>query len=252
MSCLPQPRSQRSVRSDSDAPLSTLCADLIGPITPSSFGKNYILNVVDTASPTAIFSIPIASKCDATAELIALIQKLALSFPTNVINVLRTDNGTEFSNHQLKSFCRDWLIDHQFAIPSVHVGKIERFNRTLVTAARCCLLSAKISKKFWSYAVKFCSYVMNRSASDNVLSAFENLTGNSPIHDGTLDPRLYFGVPVLYRIEVTRSAKFNARTAQGFFLGYDSPRQKGIHVLTLKGSVITTRDFSIGLGLLII
>ncbi|GJY11464.1 retrovirus-related pol polyprotein from transposon TNT 1-94 [Tanacetum coccineum] len=53
--------------------------------------------------------------------------------PVNVDEYSRTDNGTEFRNHALKSFCDEKGISQNFSSP------YERKNRTLIEAARTML-----------------------------------------------------------------------------------------------------------------
>ena len=63
---------------------------------------------------------------------------------------LRSDNGTEFRNAILSSFCKDNGISQQFSAARTpqQNGVVERKNRTLIEAARTMLLDAKMPTCF--------------------------------------------------------------------------------------------------------
>ena len=76
---------------------------------------------------------------------------------------LRSDNGTEFRNAILSSFCKDNGISQQFSAARTpqQNGVVERKNRTLIEAARTMLLDAKMPTCFWGEAVSTACYVQN-------------------------------------------------------------------------------------------
>ncbi|GKF21319.1 retrovirus-related pol polyprotein from transposon TNT 1-94 [Tanacetum coccineum] len=57
------------------------------------------------------------------------------------VKQIRTDNGTEFRNHELESFCDEKGISQNFSSPYTpeQNGVAERKNRTLIEAARTML-----------------------------------------------------------------------------------------------------------------
>nr|GEV23053.1 retrovirus-related Pol polyprotein from transposon TNT 1-94 [Tanacetum cinerariifolium] len=70
------------------------------------------------------------------------------------VKQIRTDNGTEFRNHELEIFCEKKGISQNFSFPytSKQNGVAERKNRTLIEAARTMLNGSTLSKHFWTEA----------------------------------------------------------------------------------------------------
>ncbi|GJZ46551.1 retrovirus-related pol polyprotein from transposon TNT 1-94 [Tanacetum coccineum] len=96
------------------------------------------------------------------------------------IKKIKTDNGTEFRNHELKSFCNERGISQNFSSPyrPEQNGVAERKNRTLIEAAR----------------------IMER------------------IHD--INYFHMFGCPVFICNHKDHLGKFDAKADDGYFLGY--------------------------------
>ena len=81
------------------------------------------------------------------------------------VKILRTDNGREYVNANLKSTLDDLGIKHQTSIayqPQQN-GRAERVNRVLLEKARCMLAESKLAYKFWAEAVSTACYLANRS-----------------------------------------------------------------------------------------
>ena len=79
------------------------------------------------------------------------------------IKRLRTDNGQEYLS--LEHFFKDCGIHQEKSIarnPQQN-GRAEWVNRTLLDKARCLLLDANLSKKFWVEAVSTAAHLSNRS-----------------------------------------------------------------------------------------
>ncbi|GKA70197.1 reverse transcriptase domain-containing protein [Tanacetum coccineum] len=67
---------------------------------------------------------------------------------------IETNNGTEFRNSKLESFCDEKAISQNFSSPYTpeQNGVAERKNRTLIKAARTTLNGLVLSKHFWTEA----------------------------------------------------------------------------------------------------
>ncbi|GKD08290.1 retrovirus-related pol polyprotein from transposon TNT 1-94, partial [Tanacetum coccineum] len=76
------------------------------------------------------------------------------------VKKIRTDNETEFRNHELESFCDEKGVSQNFTSPSTpeQNGVAERKNITLIEAARTMLNGLVISKHFWTEAVRIACY----------------------------------------------------------------------------------------------
>nr|GEY03938.1 hypothetical protein [Tanacetum cinerariifolium] len=73
----------------------------------------------------------------------------------------RSDNGTEFKNHDLNQFCGMKGIKREFSVPRTlqQNGVAERKNKTLVEAARTMLEDLLLPIPFWAEAVNTACYV---------------------------------------------------------------------------------------------
>ena len=87
-----------------ESPLDLLHMDLFGPVsTPSLNGKRYTLVIVDEYSRyTWVFFLKAKSE---TADVIIDFIKKAETLYKLKVRQLRSDNGTEFKNVTLNSFC---------------------------------------------------------------------------------------------------------------------------------------------------
>ena len=64
---------------------------------------------------------------------------------------LRTHSGTEYKNKAFKKFCISKKIAREFTVPETleQNGVAERFNRTVVEAARYLPIGSKLPKNYW-------------------------------------------------------------------------------------------------------
>ena len=64
--------------------------------------------------------------------------------------ILRSDNGTEYTSQAMKDFCVEKSTRQEFTVPETpqQNGVAERMNRTLVDMTRCLLIQSKLSKHY--------------------------------------------------------------------------------------------------------
>jgi hypothetical protein len=100
------------------------------------------------------------------------------------IKKIRSDNGTEFKNLEIKGFLEAEGIKHEFSSPYMpqQNGLVERKNRTLLDMARTMLDEYKTSDRFWAEAVNTTCYAINRLYLHRILkkTSYELLTGKKP------------------------------------------------------------------------
>ncbi|KAJ9544473.1 hypothetical protein OSB04_024180, partial [Centaurea solstitialis] len=145
------------------SPLQLLHMDLFGPTNVMSIGKkSYSLVIVDDYSRfTWVYFLRTK---DETSGLIKPFV-LRMENKTNLrVKVIRSDNGTEFKNTDLNSFCEEKGIERQYNAPRTpqQNGVAERRNRTLIEATRTMLADSKLLITFWAEAVNTSCYVQNR------------------------------------------------------------------------------------------
>nr|GEZ69694.1 putative ribonuclease H-like domain-containing protein [Tanacetum cinerariifolium] len=143
-------------------PLYKLHMDLFGLTFVKSLNKkSYCLVITDDYSRfTWVFFL-------ATKDVTSLILKNFITGLENQLSikvkVTRSDNGTEFKNHDLNQFCGMKGIKREFSVPRTpqQNGIAERKNRTLIEAARTMLADSLLSILFWAEAVNTACYVQN-------------------------------------------------------------------------------------------
>ncbi|KAJ9565361.1 hypothetical protein OSB04_001327 [Centaurea solstitialis] len=115
--------------------------------------KSYCLVIVDDYSRfTWVYFLKTK---DETSGLIKPFV-IRLENKTNLrVKVIRSDNGTEFKNADLNSFCEEKGIERQYSAPRTpqQNGVAERRNRTLIEAARTRLAYSKLPITFWATRV---------------------------------------------------------------------------------------------------
>jgi transposase InsO family protein len=138
--------------------------DLCGPMRVESInGKKYILVIVDDYSRYTWVKF-LRSKDEAPGTIITFLKRIQVLLQAPV-RIVRTDNGTEFTNQELRTYFEDVGITHQTS--SVRTpqqnGVVERRNRTLVEAARTMLIFSCAPLFLWADAVATACFTQNRS-----------------------------------------------------------------------------------------
>ncbi|KAJ9546591.1 hypothetical protein OSB04_019134 [Centaurea solstitialis] len=159
------------------SPLQLLHMDLFGPTNVMSIGKkSFCLVIVDDYSRfTWVYFLRTK---DETSGLIKPFV-IRVENKTNLrVKVIRSDNGTEFKNADLNSFCEEKGIERQYNAPRTpqQNGVAERRNRTLIEAARTMLADSKLPITFWAEAVNTACYVQNRVLISKALRVFNSST----------------------------------------------------------------------------
>nr|GEV95131.1 hypothetical protein [Tanacetum cinerariifolium] len=80
------------------------------------------------------------------------------------VKTIRSDNGTEFKNHELIEFCGSKGIKREYSTARTPQQNrvAERKNMTLIEAARTMLADSFLHTTFWAEAVNTACYVLNR------------------------------------------------------------------------------------------
>ncbi|KAI3808071.1 hypothetical protein L1987_24013 [Smallanthus sonchifolius] len=137
--------------------------DLFGPINRKSIaGDLYCLVVTDEYSRYS-WVMFLKEKSETFEYVEILITKLESLYKLKVRRI-RSNNGTEFKNHLMETFCQKLGIHHEFSAPYVPQmnGVDERKNRTLIEAARTMLADSNLPVQFWNEAIANACYKLNR------------------------------------------------------------------------------------------
>nr|GEX05457.1 retrovirus-related Pol polyprotein from transposon TNT 1-94 [Tanacetum cinerariifolium] len=136
------------------------------------------------------------------------------------VKIVRSDNGTEFKNHDLNQFCGIKGIKREFSVPKTpqQNGIAERKNKTLIEAARTMLADLLLPISFWVEAVNIACYVQNRV----LVTKPHNKTPYKLIHGRT--PSICFMRPFGCHVTILNTldslSKFDENVDKGFLVGY--------------------------------
>nr|GEY09989.1 ribonuclease H-like domain-containing protein [Tanacetum cinerariifolium] len=131
------------------------------------------------------------------------------------VKTIRSDNGTEFKNHELIELCGSKRIKREYSTARTpqQNGVAERKNMTLIEAARTMLADSFLPTTFWAEAVNTACYVLNRVlvTKPQNKTPYELLTGRQPIIS-YLRP---FGCHVTILNIIDQLGKFDGKSDSG-------------------------------------
>jgi hypothetical protein len=138
------------------------------------------------------------------------------------VKKIRSDNGSEFKNLQVKEYLEEEGIKHEFSAPYTpqQNGVVERKNKTLTDMARTMLGEYKMPERFWSEAVNIACHAINQLYLHRLLkkTSYKLLTGNKP----NVSYYRVFGSKCYILVKKGRHSKFAPKAVEGFLLGYNS------------------------------
>ncbi|KAI3707111.1 hypothetical protein L6452_25336 [Arctium lappa] len=220
--------------------LQLLHLDLFGPTNVMSIGKkSYCLVIVDDYSRfTWVYFLRTK---DETSGLIKSFILRIENQTNQKVKVIRSDNGTEFKNFDLNTFCEEKGIERQYSAPRTpqQNGVAERRNRTLIEAARSLLADSKLPITFWAEAVNTACYVQNRVlvVKPKNKTPYELLNKRKPFI-GFFKP---FGCPCTILNTKSHLGKFDSKADDGFLVGYSS-QSKAYRVFNTSSRIIEESD----------
>jgi hypothetical protein len=133
------------------------------------------------------------------------------------VKKLRTDNGMEFCSNEFKAYCKSQGIVRHYTIPYMpqQNGVAERWNKTIISKARCMLSNSGLNRRFWAEAASIACYLINRSPCIT-------LGKKTPIEVWSGSPADYSQLRVFCYTAYAHvdNAKLEPRAAKCIFLGY--------------------------------
>ncbi|KAJ9558311.1 hypothetical protein OSB04_012925 [Centaurea solstitialis] len=236
------------VEHNTSKPLQLLHMDLCGPMRVQSInGRKYVLVIVDDFSRYTWVNF-LRSKDGASDIIISFIRNVQVRLQLPV-QVIRTDNGTEFKNRNLDSFLDSVGITHTFSAAKTpqQNGVVERKNRTLVEAARTMLTFSKLPLHFWAEAVASTCFTQNRSLiTKRFMKTPYELVYNRP---SSIKFFRVFGCECYVKNDKDNLDKFSPKGDEGVFIGYakDSPSYRVYNKKTRCVVESTNVDFEEGI-----
>lgn len=227
-------------------------ADLCGPMQETSVGgsRYFLLLKDDYTNWREVYFLKHKSE---TVGFLEDFFKKTQKHLMKGIKTLRTDNGLEFANQEIKDLTQRYGVKHQKTVPYTpeQNGVIERENRTVVELARTSLHASGSPIKLWAEAVNYTVYTLNRTGTkDNNVSSIQ-LWLNKKV--SVSDFRI-FGEEAYVHIPKEKRQKWNAKAEKGLLVGYDQ-NTKGYRIwfseknkISIHRDVVFTKKQSLNQG----
>lgn len=194
-----------------------LHTDVAGPANIKGINEElYYQVIVDDYSHFVVVYL-LKSKDEATHNLIKYIKNIENQQNTKVKRI-RCDNGGEFKNKVIESFCMEKGINIEYTHPysPQQNGVSERMNRTLYNKARTQMLETNLPKYLWGEAIVSSAYQLNRCPSSAI-----NFQIPAEVMFGSLDlNRLRVFGSKAWAIQLPRGNKFDKRAHEMRMVGY--------------------------------
>lgn len=222
-------------------PLELVHTDVCGPMEQESLGgsRYFLLLKDDYTNYRYVYFLKNKSEVKKKLENFITLAERETGYK---VKALRSDNGLEFLNKEIKELLENRGIRHQRSVvytPQQN-GRAERENRTLVEAARTMLQGQKLHKNLWAEALNTATFILNRTG----VSSEQNKTPYESWYKRKIDPNIFkrFGTKVSVHIPKEKRLKWDAKNMFGIFLGY-SQDVKGYRIyLPEKNTVEILRD----------
>jgi histone deacetylase 1/2 len=178
-------------------------------------------------------------------DLMAHIFNLLSRFPA----WLRCDQGTEYTNKEINSFCREKGIEMTFSTtqnPNQNAHAESRISVVCLTC-RSMLFQAGLGKRYWPYAARYSVYIYNRIPHPSLpddLTPIAAWRGEGALDhtDDDLRHVYTFGCTCYARVLDKNRDKLDQNAELCIFLGID-PKIRGFFLQRVKGGAIfTSRD----------
>lgn len=240
--------------SRASALLEVIHSDLCGPMKGLSLGgARYFITFIDDYSRKAfIYLLETKTKIPEIFEhfkslvenqlgrTIKVIQSrssmIVANTSDNTINILRTDNGTEYVNQVLENFLKKSGIRFQTTTPYTPQQNVlaQRMNRTIVEKTRCMILDAKLTNNYWAEAISTAVYVTNRSPSSGLDGKTpEEVWSGKPLN---LSDLKVFGCKATVHFINPNLKKWDSKSEEYIFVGYclETKRYRLYHPVSKK------------------
>lgn len=204
-------------RTQASRPLEIVHTDVCGPIDPVTWdNKKYVVTFLDDYTHFSKVHL-LNGKYEVSSCVKEYIMEAEAHFNLKA-SVLRCDNGKEYLNNELKSWCksRGIVIDTTIPYTPQLNGKAERLNRTIMEKARALIFDSGMEKQFWGEAVYMATYLLNRSPTDSLeVTPVEMWSTKTP----DLKRLQIFGCNAYAKV-LGYLKKFDERSKKYVFIGY--------------------------------
>lgn len=212
-----------------NTPFSLIHTDVWGPAPmPTQNGMRWFVTFVDDCTRMTWLYL-LKHKSDVVKVFKCFQKMVEVQFQT-CIKVVRSDNGGEYFQQELKDFMNSLGIIHQTSCPYTpqQNGVAERKNRHLLDVTRSLLIDGNVPTYLWGEALSSAVYLINRVPS-SILNFKRPL--NALADHCTLPPNAHlephiFGCVIYVHLHSHQRTKLEPRAMKCVFVGY-SMTQKG-------------------------
>ncbi|XP_016679117.1 uncharacterized protein [Gossypium hirsutum] len=159
-----------------------------------------------------------------------------------MIQILRSDNGKEYTSETFNRFCEEAGIEHQWTAPYTpqQNGVSERRNIFIMEMTRCMLHEKNLPKGFWGEAANTAVFLQNRISTKAVKdqTPFEAWYGYKP----SLKFLRVFGCLCFTYIPQVKRDKLDKKAEASIFVGYSTVSKAYRVFQPHTGRVIVSRD----------
>ena len=219
--------------------------DLFGPVQDLPVDSDrYMLLMVDSVSRYIVVTTHKSKSEEVIAPQIRKnVRFIERQFGRRIREIL-TDQGSEFKNKTLRTFCEEEGIQLIHTTTEDHAanGRAERNIGTIVADTRTLLLQSQLGLKYWSYAAKSAAYTRNMIYNKNA--------GGSPLRILSADKVkillqnfIPFGADAI--VWQHADSKLEPRGVRGTILCRDPNGYGYLVKLHKKNKIISTRHFQI-------
>ncbi|KAJ9509995.1 hypothetical protein QJQ45_011674 [Haematococcus lacustris] len=213
--------------------------DVCGPFHVASVGGySYVVTFLDEYSGLSLVEC-VKAKSDVPGVIISTVQWLETQSGRR-LKALRSDNGTEYINQEVRAFLASKGIQHQRSAPysPEQNGSAERLNRTLIEKVRCMLYTAGLPARLWTEAVRTANHLRNLSPMlGKGATPWELFFGVKP----DISALRVFGATAYAHVPQHMRSKLEGKAVQGVLVGYEMG-SKAYRVLVPGGRIIVTKD----------
>ena len=144
-----------------------------------------------------------------------------------VIKAIRSDNGTEYLNHDMQQYMATNGIRHETTLPDSpqQNGTAERYNRTILNSVRALMHTAGIPGNLWAELCATASYLRNRlptTSNPSHKTPYELWHGKKPNLEHL---RVIWSDAYAHVNKRKRSTKFSAQATKLKLIGYSETQK---------------------------
>ena len=158
------------------------------------------------------------------------------------IQVIRSDNGKEYTSGNFNLFCEEAGIEHQLTVPytTQQNGVSERRNRYIMEMTRCMLHDKNFLNNLWAEAASTTVFLQNKLPTKALedKTTFEAWYGYKP----SLNFLRVFGCLCFSHIPQVKRDKLDNKSEPGIFIGYSSSSKAYKIYQPQTGKIIVSRD----------